>query len=502
MNRFTRLVFWLASLFLFAVEPATARDYFLTIGGGYSPAGNQASLEKNVLFFQRLLTEQNLDRRPHDIFFADGESPERDLKVVDRESVPTANRLMAEFFGTDRDLGLSYRNHKVPSVQGATSPRNIRRWFAGRGQTMRRGDRLFLYVTSHGDSSDDDEKPYDTSISLWNDNQITVSELAGMLDRLPDGVGVVTMMVQCHAGGFARLIFDRADPDRGIASQQRIGFFATMHDREAAGCTAEIDETTYVEYSTYFWEALGGRTRLGKPIDPPDYDGDGRVSFDEAHAYAVLVANTIDLPIKTSGEFLRSHSKFGDHEDVTLLARDAPYGIVQNLATPAQRAVLDGLSDQLELVGDDRLEAAREQVETLSRRRQRGRGRRFGRRRTSDRPVDQLRRRIANDIEEQWPELANVLNPIAVDLVSTRNKEFIQAIEGHADYQRYRELAEREPGPDDREKHRVKFERFIRFAENVILAENLKRSNDPQKLPQFRAIVHAEGSSLQDSASP
>ena len=27
-----------------------AKDYFLTIGGGYSPSGNQASLERNVHF--------------------------------------------------------------------------------------------------------------------------------------------------------------------------------------------------------------------------------------------------------------------------------------------------------------------------------------------------------------------------------------------------------------------------------------------------------------------
>src|SRR5262245_13740911 len=37
---------------------AAGKDFFLTIGGGYSRSGNQASLEKNVLFFERLLSEQ------------------------------------------------------------------------------------------------------------------------------------------------------------------------------------------------------------------------------------------------------------------------------------------------------------------------------------------------------------------------------------------------------------------------------------------------------------
>ncbi len=34
---------------------ALAIDRILTIGGGYAPEGNQASLEANVLFFQKVL---------------------------------------------------------------------------------------------------------------------------------------------------------------------------------------------------------------------------------------------------------------------------------------------------------------------------------------------------------------------------------------------------------------------------------------------------------------
>ena len=37
---------------------------FLTIGGGYSPSGNQVSLEKNVQYLNRMLIE-NLEDAPH-----------------------------------------------------------------------------------------------------------------------------------------------------------------------------------------------------------------------------------------------------------------------------------------------------------------------------------------------------------------------------------------------------------------------------------------------------
>ena len=87
-------------------------DYFLTIAGGYSPTANQVSLEKNVLFFQRLLKDQELHSRPQDIFFADGFENGRTLQIKDVNSVPLPNKLMAEFFGSMRNLGLSYRPHR------------------------------------------------------------------------------------------------------------------------------------------------------------------------------------------------------------------------------------------------------------------------------------------------------------------------------------------------------------------------------------------------------
>ena len=52
-------------------------------------------------------------------------------------------------------------------------------------------------------------------------------------------------------------------------------FFATKHDRVAAGCTPDIREENYQEYSTRFWEDYG-ESRIGKQIKRPDYDGDGK----------------------------------------------------------------------------------------------------------------------------------------------------------------------------------------------------------------------------------
>lgn len=473
------------------VGTAAARDFLLTIGGGYAPEANQASLENNVLFYLRTLREQDLARLPHAVYFADGSAPAEDLQVRDAASLPKANRLMAEFFGSERDLGLRYRNHAVPGVRGAADPDNIRRWFSDVGPTMRRSDRLILYVTAHGDASEDRVNAHNTSISLWNHRRLTVTELVELLDRLPGGVSVVAVMVQCYTGGFARFIYNNADPDKGLSPQQRCGFFATVHDRAAAGCTSDVDEASYVEYSTYFWEALGGRTRTGESIARPDYDGNGRITLDEAHAYTVIKAETIDLPIKSSSEFLGVESLFADDEHPGLLPEDATYDQVYAAATPAERAILDGLSAQLSLSGNSRIETARRESQAPRRgprRRDRGRSPRQS--------ADRLRRSIADDLELRWPELANVLNPGAVELLTTRSQSFVAAVEQHPSYRQYRELQEQVSRRPDPEKRRTKFERFINTAEDIILRENLKRLGDAKLLAQYEAIVAAESTTL------
>ena len=477
------------------LNSAIARDVFLAIGGGHSRESNQASLEKNVLFYQQLLTEQNVPAEQQWVYFASGLASEPNVQAMDVESLPKANRLMAEFFGTERDLGIHYRKSELPDVRGATTRENIENWFTGVGPTLKTGDRLILYVTAHGEKSEDRENPYETSIMLWNDEKLTVSEFVALLDTLPDGVSIVAVMVQCYTGGFARFIYDKADPENGLAKQTRCGFFATVHDRVAAGCTPDVDETTYVEYSTYFWEAVAGRTRAGKPIVAPDYDGDGNVSFAEAHAYTVLNADTIDLPLTSSSEFLSVESEFQDDDHPRLLPKDAPYNTIRDLATPAERAILDGLSKQLDLTGQGRIVSAQRESRASRRSRTRSRGQ------SPRRRAAQLRETIADDLKDRWPELANVLNPIAVELVTIRNKEFVESIEVHPKYKEYleqKDLAAREVDP---QKRRAKYERFVHTAQDVIRRENLKREGDRKLIDQYQAVVAAEEISLRRGGS-
>ncbi|MFK8113662.1 MAG: hypothetical protein AB8B91_15780, partial [Rubripirellula sp.] len=271
----------LAAILILALSFSSANggDFVLTIGGGYSPAGNQASLEKNVLLFQRVLAGHSVAVDRHDIFFADGKNAAKDLQVHDPSQVPLANRLMAELFGSTRDLGLTYRNHQVPEVRNASKPANVKAWFAEVGPQMKAGDKLTIYVTAHGHRSRDRDREYNTSIAMWGNSTLKMTEFASLLDGIDPAVDVVMVMVQCYTGGFSHLMYRGGDPSKGLSPQNRVGFYATVHDRPAAGCTPSVDEANYVEYSTYFWAAVSGTDRSGNPIEAPDYDRDGRVSL-------------------------------------------------------------------------------------------------------------------------------------------------------------------------------------------------------------------------------
>jgi hypothetical protein len=121
---------WLGLLGLFGVADsriAYSKDYFLVVGGGYSPESNQASLEANFIFFQDILEQLNKAYEPQFYFFADGDDSKEDLQV-------TAPKPQAEYDLLKLMRGIHcqeteeviYRNHQVPRVEGVNTPTNMK----------------------------------------------------------------------------------------------------------------------------------------------------------------------------------------------------------------------------------------------------------------------------------------------------------------------------------------------------------------------------------------
>jgi len=371
----------------------------------------------------------------------------------------------------------------------------LQRWFQETGSKLQSGDRLVLYVTAHGGRADDKKHPFNTKLMLWGSESITASELTGKIAALPEGVSVVLVMVQCFSGGFSHVIFNDAESEKGVTARSVCGFYATVEDRPAAGCTPDIDEENYQEYSSFFWAAIAGRTRADKPIDRPDYDGDGQVSFDEAHAFTVLTSHSIDIPVKTSDAFLRVYSKVPAKAEGDLFTGNTPYEAVLGRATPAERAVLEGLSQELSLSGSDRIAQARKKGEEI----QAERNRLGEERKHKNDELEGHKHKLQAALKDRWPELANLLNPDVVTLLVQGGNELTATAEALPDYSDFdrlvREIDSIERERLDLDRRWAKHQRLLHTAENVALAVNLPLvAADRQE--RYAALIAAERGTL------
>ena len=474
------------------VEPAVAKEHFLTIGGGSSASNNQVSLEQNVLYLQRFLHDAGLDGMPHEILFSDGLAGGKDLQFFDPNfEPPRANALLAEVFNREQGLTTRYRPHAIPHLWGPSGRQSLNKWFDTIGAKLHDEDRLFIYFTGHGGRGQG-KPPTNQTLAMWDEADMPVKEFTALLDRLPAKVRVVMVMVQCFGGGFADVLFVDGDPNKGLSPRNRCGFFATVPTRFAAGCTADVDEENYKEYSTYFWAALYGQTRAGDEIEKPDFDGDGKVSFAEAHAYALIHSETVDISMKTSDAFLRKYAKGSPTNGGALFNSEDDFDRLLAVANPSDKAVLQQLSKVLALEGPRRVQTARTKFSEIERQR-----REIDKKKqklTAER--DQMRRSLQTRVERRWPELTNLLNPSATEILAKESPEIVRFIEsspGFNDFEKQGEAIDAlEKQADDLDRTGVKQQRFIRTAENVAMAANLPKVAKEEIIQSFKRLVEAE----------
>lgn len=481
---------------LAAAASTRGDDYFLTIGGGATVSNNQMSLERNVLYFQRILAERAVAPAKHTVLFSDGTDTGRDLHQRDPNGIPRVNELLAQLMGDSQSAAYLYRSHEVPGVNGPARRSGINDWFARQTPQLKSGDRVFVYITGHGGKGKPEENGH---FFLWNREIMSVQEFSAELDKLPSDVSVVTLMVQCYSGSFANLAFKGGKDADGATPLNRCGFFATVQSRPAAGCTPDIEEENYQEYSTFFLAALCGHTRTGSRVEPPDYNHDGIVSFDEAHAYAILTADTIDIPVKTSDAFLRKFSRIGKDDD-GLLTEKTPFDDLVAKASPSDRVVLEGLSAQFKMSEQDRIAEAKRLAESREKDRKD-----FGEKLSQKRrQLGGPRTAIQESVRNRWPELRNPYHPRVPDILRTDAAEIVKAIESHSQFKPFNaaraDVAKLTDQQSDAEHQWAKLQRFVRVAENVILAANLSKVADEPTQQRFTALVASETGTLPTGA--
>ncbi len=398
-------------------------------------------------------------------------------------------------------------------------------------------------MTAHGGEGPDDN-PRNTTISCWNNESITRDEFTLWLDELPDHVSVVLVMAQCYCGGFADTIFEVPKSRDAISSKPRIGFFAQQHNLPAAGCRPDIEHDQ--EFSSYFWGTIAGQSRNGEPLTGADVNGDSKISFDEAFANAVIIGDTIDIPLKTSDVLLHRFSRIPDYvlvRDVAaglrpsrlgddsqrpdrpdsdgsneqespasesepstaysedLQATDKPgdndsklpgrmegsiESLIQNADASSKRIVTE-LCRQLQIPTTDNVSQLMDRY-AEQQRTQGGAFRGPGRRRSSS-----GRRELLAAIETQWPELADADEWSKSELLTNDDAEkLLKSIQELPEYATYEErLKQREQqskAADTAELRTVRYRRLIDTLENIVLARNLSSTATPAVVLKYEAM--------------
>ena len=366
----------------------------LLISGGGVPSSNAVAHEKNLLFVDRVLRGQGLDEAAIQTYVS-----------VGRETLPDTAYLgefpherwelvvLARLFGGASSLGLRYRPHEIAGPAGSARKADVLGALRDAVAELDDGQTLLLYTTDHG--VPDPRREGESALVLWGDDTLSTRELREVLDAGPQRGRVILHMSQCFSGGFAHAMF--ADDSTAVTGQERCGFFSALPDRIATGCTPDLNEADYDDYTTRFFAALSGRDRVGRTVDSADYDEGGRVSLAEAHAYAVGTQDTIDVPMKTS-EFYLEH-----------IGVDPTAGWKQALAaaTPDELAAWRFLSQRLELTEGDPAAQIRQARTRLERQRQE-----WSRQQREWEPdAGEAASRLRVGLLERWPVLESPFHP-------------------------------------------------------------------------------------------
>jgi hypothetical protein len=271
------------------------------IGGGNTAGNSQGQIEENVRWLQEILKAGGI---PFRTYFTSGTRPERDVIyfAAPQERDLHFDRIL-RVFGDASDYATRMRRNTLERIDGSTEKELL---VDGLGRDFARveaPDSVLIVYNGHGDADFEDTSR--NALKLWRDGRLSVSEFGTVLDRIDRRATVRFVMTQCFSGAFARIAIE---PPGGInaGGQNRCGFFSQSDTREAEGCDLGINRAEFRDYTTYFFAALTGKTRLGDPIPVSDIDSDqsGHVSFDEAHYYTLKHGRSMDLPRSTSEVYL------------------------------------------------------------------------------------------------------------------------------------------------------------------------------------------------------
>ena len=465
----------------------------LILGGGPSLPYNQVAIESNVRYVHKLLPRGTVQTT----LFADGNANRASVLYDEGAPKQSNGEFLLTLFvqGTEgeTETGSHYRKPNIGKVDGPSKrsefARQIGRIAEERDPVKRQ---VLLYFTGHGSPGRTD---YENNVyDMWGkDEALSVRECARQIEHLPPAAPVTVVMVQCYSGAFGNLLFEGGDPKGDVITRDFAGFYATVNNRVAAGCTSAVNEAEYHDFTSYFFAALTGRDRVGRSVAGCDYNHDGRVGMNEAYCYTLLNDESIDVPVCTSDFFLR---RFVPMRDTDIF--QTPWATIVSWADPAQKEALEGLAGRLRLTGDDRLKTAYDKIFRSGD----GNGRDpqwLARYREAQSKFEAMLKESRRDLLRRYPDLRSASAPA---YAQTR-KEAISRLNREAAAGKWKDLLAANDAVDKAEQEGENFDivsskllRIVRLGKSVVLAHELQQSGTPSIKARYQKLIEAEGRTL------
>ncbi len=408
----------------------------LIVGGGWGPEGTQVSIEAHVLALQAGLPPTT------EVLFAAG-SPSAPTVQVLSSQPDEAGFLLGMVFDRPDNLGVGYRPTRLPKAGRASKQVFLHSLAAAHDSPT------MVFAVGHGAPA---TETMAATLELWGPKgRLTVPELANRLDEISHPVAFV--LGQCHSGAFTDVIFVDADHAREVAMPTRCVLAAVPADREAAGCTPDIDDPGAEAYMAAIAYALQHPKRA-------DFNHDNQLSLAEADAWARIHDRTVDVPVASSEVWL----------DLQLGTRapDITQWALKELlerAGPNEAAVLQSvLPKKLRGMQASAVALAHQELRTKAQSLDPAL-------RTVLDMRDGLRRQILDAVLSRWPELVNPYHVRARNLLAGPATAVVAFIRGRRQLRQIQSLDLSIRALDSRllelQRRAARLERWLRTAQRI-----------------------------------
>ena len=464
----------LKTLPLMLSAPLLAQVDLTLIGGGPNPANSQFSIESNVIWFYQLAKQGNFDDIA--LYFTSG--GETSFDVHFRDNTDSALGALSDLYYDPGVHQLVYRPAD-PLLQSAKPATREEVLMQLNQQSDDQSDQLLLF-SGHGGRSEQADNNY---LKLWEDTELSVSDLHEVLYSEENRATVRFIAPQCFSGGFTALAYQDLKQRSGVDGRI-CGFTSVSEWDYSEGCTASVNTDDYRDYATLLMESLTGQNRHGKPVvTASDLNQDGQISLREAHLHVLGSAQSADLPRSTSEAYLLDQQRWyerwlsgfyqpGDNPYANAARQlssdfNHPFG-----SNAYRRELLSALTEaRMELA-----EAARIEYENMDER-------------------VLLQNALRDELEQHWPQLANPVTARATKVISENLSDMNKWIEQHPDYP---DLQERVNNADKLSQRWLTLNREHARLQRIVHLLTLSRlhdrvvSEDGKRSDEYQALLECE----------